>query len=98
MLSPCLFLFERYGDHLYQPVLTHSFPPRRSSDLSFLNAMIQQESSGNSRAVNQHTGALGLWQVLPSNVTPWAKRYLGMNISPNQFLKDRKSTRLNSSH
>src|SRR3546814_3979690 len=29
----CFFFFEVYGDHRDLPVLTHSFPTRRSSDL-----------------------------------------------------------------
>lgn len=51
----------------------------------FLNALSSQESGGNYGAVNQHTGALGRWQVLPGNVTPWAKRYLGINMTADQF-------------
>jgi murein DD-endopeptidase MepM/ murein hydrolase activator NlpD len=54
----------------------------------FLNALSSQESGGSYSAVNKHTGALGRWQVLPSNVAPWARRYLGMNISAQQFLRN----------
>ena len=53
----------------------------------FLNAMSGQESGGNYSAVNKNTGAMGRWQVMPNNVTPWAKRYLGINLTPQQFLR-----------
>lgn len=53
----------------------------------FLAAMSSQESGGNYSAVNKHTGALGRWQVLPSNVPAWAKRYLGIKLTANQFLR-----------
>lgn len=54
----------------------------------FLNALSSQESGGSYSAVNKHTGALGRWQVLPGNVAPWARKYLGMNISASQFLRN----------
>lgn len=53
----------------------------------FLRAISSQESGGNYGAVNRNTGALGRYQVMPSNVAPWARRYLGMTISPSQFLR-----------
>src|SRR3546814_5385937 len=31
-----VFVFSIYGDHRYLPVLTHSFPTRRSSDLAWV--------------------------------------------------------------
>src|SRR3546814_15278567 len=34
MLFNILFVFEGFGDHRDLPVLTHSFPTRRSSDLA----------------------------------------------------------------
>lgn len=54
----------------------------------FLNAIAGQESGGNYRAVNGRTGALGKYQILPSNVAPWSRRYLGYTISPSQFLNN----------
>lgn len=53
----------------------------------FLNAMSSQESGGNYGAVNKHTGALGRWQVMPNNVPAWAKRYLGIRLTAQQFLR-----------
>lgn len=44
-----------------------------------------QESGGNYNATNGRTGAAGKYQILPSNVVPWAKQYLGQNISLQQY-------------
>ena len=52
----------------------------------FLAAERAQESSGNYGAVNHSTGALGAYQVLPQNVNYWAQKYLGISMSPQQFL------------
>lgn len=54
---------------------------------AFYNAIAGQESGGNYSAVNGRTGALGAYQILPSNVGPWSKQYLGYYVSPQQFLK-----------
>lgn len=53
----------------------------------FMNALSSQESGGNYSAVNKHTGALGRWQVLPGNVSAWAKRHLGIKLTASQFLR-----------
>lgn len=53
----------------------------------FLAAMSSQESGGNYSAVNKNTGAMGRWQVMPGNVSAWAKRYLGIKLTPQQFLR-----------
>ena len=54
---------------------------------SFLNALSSQESGGNYSAVNRYTGALGRWQVMPGNVSAWARRYLNISLTPQQFLR-----------
>lgn len=53
---------------------------------AFFKALAKQESGGNYRAVNSLTGALGKYQVLPSNVAPWARQYLGKSMTSSQFL------------
>lgn len=53
---------------------------------AFFKAIASQESGGNYGAVNASTGALGKYQILPSNVGPWSDKYLGRRISPNEFL------------
>ena len=54
----------------------------------FLASIAGQESGGNYQAVNRDTGAMGKYQILPSNVTPWAKQYLGVSVTPQQFLNN----------
>jgi hypothetical protein len=53
----------------------------------FLEAMSSQESGGDYSAVNKNTGALGRWQVMPNNVPDWARRYLGIRLTAQQFLR-----------
>jgi hypothetical protein len=52
---------------------------------AFLYAIAQQEGNSYS-AVNPSSGALGKYQVLPSNVASWTKRALGYSLTPQQFL------------
>lgn len=54
----------------------------------FLRAIYGQESGGNYGAVNRSSGALGRYQILAGNVRPWAKQYLGMSVTPQQFLSN----------
>lgn len=54
----------------------------------FFYGISQQESGGNYSAVNGSTGALGKYQILPSNIGPWSQRYLGVSWTPQQFLAD----------
>lgn len=60
--------------------------PASGSFNSFLNAIMGQESGGNSRAVNKTSGALGTYQILPSNVPQWSQEALGHSVSTQQFL------------
>lgn len=58
-----------------------------SSFQKFINSIAKQESGGNYRAVNKSSGALGKYQIMPSNVPSWSKEALGHSITPQQFLK-----------
>lgn len=57
-----------------------------SSEDAFLWAIGQQESGGNYKSVNSGSGALGKYQVMPSNVANWTKKALGHSLTPQQFL------------
>lgn len=46
----------------------------------------QQESGGNYQAVNASSGALGAYQVMPSNVPAWSTEILGHPVSRSQWL------------
>lgn len=57
---------------------------------AFMAAIGQKESSGNYGAVNRHSGALGKYQIMPSNFVGkggWDYNALGYDVSANQFLK-----------
>lgn len=53
---------------------------------SFLWAIKQQESGGNYNVVNSSSGALGAYQVMPSNVADWTRQALGHSLTPQQYL------------
>lgn len=57
----------------------------------FRAAIIGKESGGNYNAVNPDSGALGIGQVMPYNVGPWTRKYLGQALTPQQFLRDRNA-------
>lgn len=52
---------------------------------SFLWAVKQQESGGDYSVVNSSSGAIGAYQVMPSNVASWTKQALGYSLTPAQF-------------
>lgn len=51
---------------------------------AFILAEAQQE--GGYDSVNSSSGALGRWQVLPSNVAAWTKEALGRSLTPDEYL------------
>lgn len=56
---------------------------------AFINAISGQESGGSYGVVNRDSGALGKYQVMPSNIAGsggWDKEALGYNISTAQYL------------
>ncbi len=56
---------------------------------SFMNAISAKESSGNYNARNKDSGAMGKYQIMPSNIAGsggWDKEALGYNISNAQFM------------
>lgn len=58
---------------------------------AILRALRAQESGGNYGAVNSSSGALGAYQIMPSNLAGsggWDQEALGRNISPQQFLQN----------
>jgi hypothetical protein len=52
----------------------------------FLWAIGQQESGGNYGSVNSGSGALGKYQIMPSNLPSWSRQVLGYSVSVSQFL------------
>lgn len=59
----------------------------------FIQAISGQESGGNYGAVNSDSGALGKYQIMPSNLAGpggWDQEALGRNISTQDFLSSPK--------
>ncbi|MBD1858587.1 MULTISPECIES: peptidoglycan DD-metalloendopeptidase family protein, partial [Leptolyngbya] len=54
------------------------------------DAIMGQESSGDHRAVNRHSGALGLYQIMPDNLPSWSKAAVGREVGRDEFLNDPK--------
>lgn len=48
----------------------------------------QQESGGNTKAVNPRTGATGEFQVLPANIPNWTKKYYKRQLTVDEFRND----------
>lgn len=58
---------------------------------AILRALGAQESGNNYGAVNADSGAMGRWQVMPSNIQGpggWDQEALGRNISTEQFMNN----------
>lgn len=51
-------------------------------------AIVQGESRGNPNAVNPHSGAIGVGQVMPENVPVWTSEVLGKAMTPAEFKAD----------
>ena len=52
----------------------------------FINSITKKESGGNYGAVNRQSGAMGKYQVMPSNIASWSKQTLGYSVTPQQYL------------
>jgi hypothetical protein len=54
-----------------------------------VSSIVSQESSGNHSLQHPVSGALGMGQVLPSNLPEWTTETFGREVSPEQFLASR---------
>jgi hypothetical protein len=54
-----------------------------------ISAIVSQESNGNHTLQHPTSGALGMGQVLPSNLPEWTTETFGQVVSPEQFLANR---------
>src|SRR5699024_12614329 len=80
----------------------HSFPTRRSSDLTKLEVDLDSVIPDWSKTLKEH--AIAAWEPISSQYYPQLLKSvcnhygIDMNIPVKAIPKDRKSTRLNSSH
>jgi hypothetical protein len=56
---------------------------------ALISSIVSQESSGNHSLKHPVSGALGMGQVLPSNLPEWTTETFGREVSPEQFLASR---------
>ena len=56
---------------------------------ALVSSIVSQESSGNHSLTHPTSGALGMGQVLPSNLPEWTTETFGREVSPEQFLASR---------
>ena len=61
-------------------------PSATSPVVALSHAIIGQESSADFQSLNPHSGALGLAQIMPANLSEWSQDILGYRLTPNQFL------------
>jgi hypothetical protein len=54
-----------------------------------ISAIVSQESHGDYTLKHPVSGALGMGQVLPSNLPEWTAETFGREVSPEQFLANR---------
>lgn len=67
-----------------QPVAKNNFG-------AFVQAIAGKESGGSYSARNPHSGAMGKYQIMPSNIEGsggWDMEILGRNITPQQFMSN----------
>ena len=58
--------------------------------MALSRAIIGQESSADAQSLNPHSGALGLAQIMPANLSAWSQDILGYQITPDEFLNNRE--------
>ena len=47
---------------------------------------LRKQESGNPSAVNKHSGAAGMYQIMPANIPGWSKEALGREVSYNEYM------------
>lgn len=66
-------------------------PKPTGSFAAFMNSIVGQESGGNYNARNPSSGAMGKYQVMPSNLggkgSGWDYEALGRDVSVSQYMK-----------
>lgn len=61
-------------------------PATTAPVVALARAIIGQESSAEFQSLNPHSGALGLAQIMPVNLSEWSQEILGYRLTPDEFL------------
>jgi|GEM_PF-4932627 len=61
-------------------------PPVAPAVMALRRAIIGKESEANFLALNPHSKALGLAQIMPSSLSDWSQELLGHRLTPDEFL------------
>lgn len=61
-------------------------PPATPPVVALTLAIVIKESSAEFQALNPHSGALGLAQIMPANLSEWSEDVLGYSLKPEEFL------------
>lgn len=69
---------------LPSPVLVN--PAATPPVVALALAIVGQESSADPEALNPHSGALGLAQIMPANLKEWSQDILGYRLTSEEFL------------
>lgn len=62
-------------------------PPVSPAVIALRRAIIGKESEANFLALNPHSKALGLAQIMPDSLSDWSQELLGRRIAPDEFLQ-----------
>ena len=49
---------------------------------------LRKQESGDPSAVNKHSGASGMYQIMPTNIPGWSKEALGREVSYNEYMSN----------
>lgn len=87
---PLLMSLNNKGIATLAPSSSPSHDPKAAKPVQALRqAIIGQESNGQCSIQNKSgSGAAGLAQVMPENVSAWSREALGRSVSVSEFLKD----------
>ena len=80
---------EQFKNQPQKVAVLRSQPPSNTTTspvIALGHAIVGKESSADSQSLNPHSGALGLAQIMPVNLSEWSQDILGYRLTPDEFL------------
>lgn len=80
---------EQFKNQPQKVAVLRSQPPNNTTTspvIALGHAIVGKESSADSQSLNPHSGALGLAQIMPVNLSEWSQEILGYRLTPDEFL------------